>query len=82
MRWKRCYSTGREEHNNDAVRCASYSATFAGLPGGDGHAGWLVTSSQGLLNLWECSGGGGQGGEPSLMLMHSQVELSKSPNIH
>jgi hypothetical protein len=39
----------------------AYAPSFEGLPGGDGHAGWLVTASAGLLNLWECSASGGRG---------------------
>lgn len=35
-------------------------------------AGWLISSSRGLLNLWEASPSGGRG-EPALMCMHSQV---------
>lgn len=50
----------------------AYVPQIAGLPGGDGHAGWLISSSRGLLNLWEASPSGGRGGEPALMCMHSQ----------
>lgn len=35
-------------------------------------AGWLISSSRGLLNLWEASPSAGRG-EPALMCMHSQV---------
>lgn len=48
-----------------------YVPQIAGLPGGEGHAGWLISSSRGLLNLWEASPSGGRG-EPALMCMHSQ----------
>jgi hypothetical protein len=40
---------------------------------GHAHAGWLVSASDGMMNLWECSGSGGSGGEPSLQVMHSQA---------
>jgi hypothetical protein len=30
----------------------AYVPQIAGLPGGDGHAGWLISGSRGLLNLW------------------------------
>jgi len=53
----------------------SYCPQIDGLPGGDGHAGWLVSASRQILNLWECSpgGGGGPGGLPSVMVLHTQM---------
>jgi WD40 repeat protein len=45
--------------------------SIPGLPGDDGHAGWAITASHGLLQLWECSRSGGRG-EPALMMVHSQ----------
>eukprot|EP00798_Chlamydomonas_sp_ICE-L_P025669 gene25669-11335_t len=70
--WTAAYSTDPADHNNDGVYAISYCPQFDGLPGGDGHAGWLISSSKHMLNLWECSGGGGQG-QPSLMVLHSQM---------
>jgi hypothetical protein len=37
------------------VAAVAYAKSMPGLPGGDGHSGWLVTSSKGVLNLWETS---------------------------
>jgi len=73
LQWRPCWRTSAEEHNHRSVQSAWYAAELQGLPGGDGHAGWLVSGSEGLLNLWECSASGGRDGEPSLQLMHSQV---------
>lgn len=49
----------------------AYGKSMPGLPGGDGHAGWLVTSSKGVLNLWETSRA--VPGETVLLCMHSQA---------
>ncbi len=43
-----------------------------GLPGGGCHAGWAISASRQVINLWECSRSGGRG-EAAMMLMHSQV---------
>ena len=50
----------------------AYAQSLPGLPGGDGHAGWAISASKGLLQLWECSRSGGRG-EPALIMMHSQA---------
>ena len=56
-----CWRTDASDHGGDAISAMAYSPSFQGLPGGDGHAGWLVSASRGLLNLWECSASGGRG---------------------
>jgi hypothetical protein len=66
--WKRCWVTAAEEHNRHPVTAMLYSSSYQGLAGGDGHAGWLVSASNRLLNLWECNAGGGVAGEPSLQV--------------
>ncbi len=60
-RRRACWRTDAGDHGGDAVTAMAYAPSFEGLPGGDGHAGWLVTASAGLLNLWECSASGGRG---------------------
>jgi hypothetical protein len=60
-----CWSTDVADHSGDAVSAMVYVPALPGLPGGDGHAGWLISASHQLLNLWEGSASGGQG-EPSL----------------
>jgi hypothetical protein len=49
------------------VQALAYLPSIKGLPGGDGHGGWLISSSKGMLNLWECNYGGGRD-HPSLMV--------------
>lgn len=71
--WRRVFSADPAEHNNEAVAAVLWRASVPDLPGGDGHAGWLVSAGRGVLNLWECSASGGKGGEPSVMLMHAQL---------
>lgn len=56
-----CWRTDAADHSGDAVTAMAYARSYEGLPGGDGHAGWLVSASRGLLNLWECSASGGRG---------------------
>eukprot|EP00887_Chlorella_sp_A99_P002337 scaffold10.g2337.t1 len=69
--WQCVWTTDPAEHGGSAVQSLCYLPSVPGLPGGDGHAGWVVSSSKGLLNLWEASPSGGRG-EASLMCMHSQ----------
>ncbi|KXZ49128.1 hypothetical protein GPECTOR_23g57 [Gonium pectorale] len=71
LSWEVCLVTDTMDHNRDPVQALQYCTAIDGLPSGDGHGGWLVSSSRKLLNLWECSAGGGRGA-PSLMLLHSQ----------
>ncbi|KAL4856499.1 hypothetical protein ACK3TF_002982 [Chlorella vulgaris] len=72
LAWQLCWTTDAAEHSSEAISSMAYVPQIAGLPGGDGHAGWLISGSRGLLNLWEASPSGGRGGEASLMCMHSQ----------
>ncbi|KAK3261413.1 hypothetical protein CYMTET_29676, partial [Cymbomonas tetramitiformis] len=67
------FDTPSEEHNQEVVECLHYATALQGLPDGDGHAGWLVTCSKSLINLWECNGSKGAGAEPTLQLMHTQM---------
>ena len=60
LKWKECWRTGADEHSNDAVQAMAYAPLLDGLPGGDGHGGWLVSASKNLLNLWECNAGRGE----------------------
>lgn len=71
--WSQCYASDASDHSNSAVSAITYVPRLVGLPAGDGHQGWLISSSRNLLNLFECNAGGGSKGEPSLVLMHSQV---------
>ncbi|KAF5828477.1 WD40-repeat-containing domain protein [Dunaliella salina] len=72
--WEAVWTTDPADHNNDPVHALAYCPTISGLPGGDGHAGWLISSSRHTLNLWEATpGGGAKSGEPSIMMMHSQL---------
>ncbi|KAL4419287.1 hypothetical protein ABPG77_008337 [Micractinium sp. CCAP 211/92] len=70
-RYRRLHRHDAAEHNNEPISSMVYVPQIAGLPGGEGHAGWLISSSRGLLNLWEASPSAGRG-EPALMCMHSQ----------
>ncbi|GAB4814875.1 hypothetical protein N2152v2_001921 [Parachlorella kessleri] len=72
LSWQLCWSTDAQDHNADPVSALAYLPALPGLPGGDNHPGWLVSSSRAMLNLWECSHSGGRG-EPALTMMHSQA---------
>ena len=65
--WHMLWSTEAEDHEREPVVALAHAETFEGLPGGSGHAGWLVSSSRGCLNLWECFPGSGSG-DPALMV--------------
>ncbi|KAF8060010.1 hypothetical protein HT031_004948 [Scenedesmus sp. PABB004] len=54
-RWRECFATDPEEHAGGAVTALAYVPELPGLPSFDGHAGWLVTGSRGMLNLWEAN---------------------------
>jgi hypothetical protein len=52
--WKHAFSTESEEHGGQLVAALAYCKQMPPpLPSGDGHSGWLVSSSKGVLNLWE-----------------------------
>ncbi|GBF99908.1 hypothetical protein Rsub_12816 [Raphidocelis subcapitata] len=70
--WRQCFASDSADHGGNAIAALAYAPVLDGLPGGDGHMGWLLSSSSGLINLFECNAGGGAKGEPSLMLMHAQ----------
>jgi hypothetical protein len=53
LRWRHCFSSEPEDHDKKSVTALAYAQTLPGLPGGDGHAGWLVSAA--LLLGW---GGG------------------------
>lgn len=55
------WSTEAEDHEREPVVALAHAEKLEGLPGGAGHAGWLVSSSRGCLNLWECYPGSGSG---------------------
>lgn len=69
---KRCWKTDRSEHNGERITALYYRQGYESLFGGDGHGGWLVSGSDRMLNLWECSRSAGRG-EPALQIMHQQV---------
>ena len=57
-----------EDHNKEPVLALAFAESLEGLPGGGaGHAGWLISSSRGMLNLWECTPGSASG-DPALMV--------------
>ena len=64
-KWQVGWRTDSSDHGGHAVTALAYAPVLAGLPGGDGHTGWLISASRQLLNLWETSASGGKG-EPSL----------------
>ena len=70
--WRQCFSSDPADHAGGAVAALAYVPRIVGLPAGDGHHGWLISSARGVVNLFECNAGGGSKGIPSLMLMHSQ----------
>ncbi|CAL8466974.1 g6510 [Coccomyxa elongata] len=78
--WKVCWRTDKGDHNTDTIASLVYQPSLAGLPSGDGHAGWLISGSPQLLNLWECSASGGRG-EESLQLMHQQTTDTTARNL-
>jgi hypothetical protein len=49
------WASDPDEHLHKPVTALAYVSRLPGLPGGDGHSGWLVSASRGLLNLWEAN---------------------------
>jgi hypothetical protein len=47
--WDLVWAIDPEDRARDAVTAAAWAPALPGLPGGDGHAGWLVTGSCGLV---------------------------------
>lgn len=67
--WSQCFGSDPVEHGSSAVAALAYVPRIPGLPGGDGHMGWLISSSRRLLNLFECNAGGSRDRDvPSLMV--------------
>ena len=73
-KWKVAWRTEEGDHGGHPVSALAYAPRLPGLPGGDGHAGWLIAASRQLLNLWECSASGGRG-EPSLQVTLGHLNL-------
>ncbi|KAI8476077.1 MAG: WD40-repeat-containing domain protein [Monoraphidium minutum] len=74
-----CFASDAGDHGGNPIAALSWVPRLPGLPGGDGHMGWLISSGRSLVNLFECNAGGSVKGEPSLMLMHAQeVDFSCS----
>jgi len=48
-----CFASDAADHGKGSVTAVTYVQSMPGLPGGEGHAGWLVSASKGVLNLWE-----------------------------
>ena len=68
------WSTEAEDHEKEPVVALAHAESVEGLPGGPGHAGWLVSSSRGCLNLWECYPGSGSG-DAALMVRLTSTRL-------
>ena len=39
------WATEAADHDGGAVTALAYATSLKGLPGGDGHGGWLVSAS-------------------------------------
>lgn len=48
------FRTDADFHEGNQVTCISYALALPGLGSGSSNGGWLVTSSDNMLNLWEC----------------------------
>ena len=61
------WRTDPMDNDGAAISSLVHVPSLPGLPGGDGHAGYLITAAGQLLNLYECSASGGRG-EASLQV--------------
>ena len=43
--WQVLWTTEPSDHENAAITALAYAPALSGLPGGDGHGGWLVSAS-------------------------------------
>lgn len=68
--WQRMWTTDSLDHTGDDVRACLHVAKMPGLVDESGGAGWLITASNNMLNLWRCTCIGSPG-EPALQLVHS-----------
>eukprot|EP00198_Chlamydomonas_reinhardtii_P003474 XP_001692810.1 predicted protein [Chlamydomonas reinhardtii] len=44
--WECCMTSDEGDHNRDPVQALQFVPSIPGLPGGDGHGGWLLLHSQ------------------------------------
>lgn len=70
MHWQRMWTTDALDHVGDQVRACLHVTKMPDLVDENGGAGWLITTSAGLLNLWACTCIGSPG-EPALQLVHA-----------
>ncbi|KAL3139772.1 hypothetical protein ABBQ38_004075 [Trebouxia sp. C0009 RCD-2024] len=70
MHWQRMWTTDALDHVGDEVRACLHVTKMPDLVDENGGAGWLITTSAGLLNLWTCTCIGSPG-EPALHLVHA-----------
>lgn len=69
--WSLCWATDAADHDCNPLTAIMHLPMVPGLPKGDAHAGWMLTASENLIQLWECSSGKGPG-IPALMMVHSR----------
>ncbi len=43
--WQVTWTTDAVDHDGQAVTAMAFALALKGLPGGDGHGGWLITAS-------------------------------------
>ena len=70
--WHMLWGTESDDHAREPVVALAHAEVLDGLPDGAGHAGWLISSSRGCLNLWECYPGSGSG-DAALMVRNTNA---------
>ena len=67
--WSTVWRTDDLDSDGALISGLAHVPGLPNLPGGDGHAGYLISAANQVLNLYECSASGGRG-EASLQVPH------------